>query len=451
MHSDQGRTNGYPCTRAGRPLISSAAGEAGSPEELIDLRHSAEHELGRWQAASRTTYRGLDKEVVVSNLPRLRRKAPDLPPLLIDLAAGSSPSPTEIDDRLVKLANEHGLTGLLWSWARDNLADLERKEELAQNDLYIQAHLVNVWKVLDESVAQLTAAGIEVATVKGVTAGERWYDRRGDRPCSDVDLLLAPNQLERATDAVRILDLGHPWGEHVSELATTGRIQTVTTHVDGLEVDLHFDLFKIGIPTRASRDIWDRTTPFPLPHGGTVRVLDDTTALLHFLVHINKDRFQRLLGYADVARIIATGRVDWTLARRVAEREGLTVPAFRTLDVVLDRLELPWPVELDRPTGMRVGLWNLIWRPGIRLRGAEGRLRFRRRGDWIAFLARGRMLEALRWWLREMWPPSSAVNARYAHVRGPYLWKLLKGRVMKAQNTRATLAERHATSPPEKS
>jgi hypothetical protein len=373
---------------------------------------------------------------------RAQRKPRQLPELLLDLAAGREPQSAVIDARVVKLANEHRLTGLLWTWARDHLADVEMKTKLAQKDLYVQAHLVSVWKVLEESVARLAAAGIEVATIKGVTSEARWYGRRGERPCSDVDLLLSPRQFDRVAEAVRLLEPDHPGASYVAPLAATGRIQGVTTHVDGLEVDLHFDLLKLGIPTRQSSEVWNLTSAYLLPGGGSVRVLDDTTALAHLLVHLNKDRFQRLLGYADIARIIAHGHVDWKRLERFARGEGIIVSTFRTLEVVLRELSLSWPVELERPNGPRARLWNVIWRPGMRLRGTEGRLRFRKRQDWIALLARGRSLEALGWWLREMWPPAPVVAVRYAEIPGPYFWKLFWGRINTARRLHARLAMR---------
>ena len=176
-------------------------------------------------------------------------------------------------------------------------------------------------------------------------------------------------------------------------------------------------------------------------------MLDDTTALVHLLVHLNKDRFQRLLAYADIARVIAGGGVDWERAERFARGEGITVSTFRTLGVVLDELSLPWPEELASGWVSCVDLERDL-APGIRLRGIEGRLRFRRRQDWIALLARGRTREALRWWFREMWPPAPVVAVRYAEIRGPYLWKLFRGRFNTARTLRATLGTR---SPHERS
>jgi hypothetical protein len=360
---------------------------------------------------------------------RTQRVSSRPPALLLDLAAGRRPEAADIDADLCVAAADHRLTGLLWTWARERPLDREIQTRLVMKDLAVQAHLGRVWSVLESTVAQLDAAGIESATMKGVTAEARWYGRRGERPCSDVDLLLAPHQLDRAAETVAILQPDHPWVAHLEALVRSRRVQAVTLRVDGIQVDLHLDLLKLGIRTRGSAGLWDRTIPYPLPGGGSVRVLDDTSALMHLLVHLNKDRFQRLLGFADIARIVAGGQVDWDLLRRDAEREGIEVAVFRSLETVMEELELPWPAEVPRPRGPRALVWNVLWHRGIRLRGTEGRLRFRMRQNWIAVLARGRAREAMLWWMRDLWPSAAAVNRRYAGIRGPYAWKLLRGRV----------------------
>ena len=349
--------------------------------------------------------------------------------LLLDLAAGRPPRKVEVDAALLMSAAQHRMTGLLWTWAREHLSDEDLRARLVMQDLVKQAHLGRVWRVLESSVALLDTAGIETATMKGVTAEARWYGRRGERPCSDVDLWLAPDQLDRAAETLAILQPEHPWVAHLDGLVASRRVQAVTLRVDGIQVDLHTDLLKLGIPTRGASALWERTTPYPLPDGGHVRVLDDTAALMHFLVHLNKDRFQRLLGFADIARIVASDRVDWHLLQRDAAREGIEVAVWRTLETVLDELELPWPTEVARPRGPRALAWDVLWPRTIRLRGSEGRMRYRMRQNWIALLARGRAREAAWWWLRELWPSVAAVEVHYADIRGPYLWKLLRGRV----------------------
>jgi hypothetical protein len=373
---------------------------------------------------------------------RSRRSAPiRLPSLLIDLAAGREPRWDDSwDASQLDVAADHRMTGLLCTWGRERLNDRELKTLLVMHDLGVRAHLDRVWTVLESVVSALEAASIEVATIKGVTTEARWYQRQGERPCSDVDLLLSPRQLDRAAETVSVLQPNHPWIPQLDRLVTSRRIQAVTLRVDNVDVDLHFDLLKLGIPTRGAHLLWDRTVSYRLPGGATVRVLDDTAALFHLLVHLNKDRFQRLLGYADIQRVIAGGGVDWELLLRDARREGIEVAVFRTLEVVLDELGIPWPSGVIRPRGVRAFLWGLLWHRGVRLRGFEGRLRYRMRQNWIAFLARGRGIEATRWWLREIWPPAVSVDLRYAEIRGPYAWKLFRGRLESARAHRARLA-----------
>jgi hypothetical protein len=374
----------------------------------------------------------------------VRTSVSTLPTLMIDLAAARTPATARLDDDLLVIANDHRMTGLLWSWARPRQVDAGLKTALAIQDLADQAHLERVSRLLESCTERLSAAGIDVAAIKGVTAEARWYTRPGERPCVDVDLLLAPHHLDRAADVVELLQPQHPWAPHIAELAIGGRVQSIDMMVEGIEVDLHLDLLKLGVPTRQAADIWDRTVPYRLPSGRTVRVLDDTTALFHLLVHLNKDRFQRLLGFADIARIVIAGQVDWGRLERMARGEGIDVAVFRSLEVVLETLQLPWPDEVARHRGPRALVWTIVWRRSVRLRGTEGRLRFRQRQDLITLLARGRVREAAKWWFVSLWPPRRTVAARYAHIPGPYLWKLSLGRLQTARAQRRSVQQQRA-------
>ena len=320
------------------------------------------------------------------------------------------------------------MTGLLWTWAKDHASDGPAKSALAVRDLRLQAHLTRLWEVLESCVACLAEAGIEVATLKGVTAESRWYERRGERPCADVDLWLSPHQLDRAGDALRLLQPDHPWVPFFGAFAVSGRVQTVTLKRDGIEVDLHLDLFKTGLETRQPAQIWSATMSFDLPGGTVVRVLDPHTALVNLLIHLNKDRFQRLLGYADVARLISRYPVDWREIFRRAAGEGLETVVACSMEAVVADLGLEWPPDLPRPFGWQAAAWRVIWRPAIRLRGTEGRVRFRARQQLIPFLTTGGTSAAAKSVLREAFPPAQTVDIRYKDLRGPYLWKLVQGR-----------------------
>jgi hypothetical protein len=327
----------------------------------------------------------------------------------------------------VRTAIDHRMHGLLWAWARDRDVDRGIRTVLGMRDLRTQAHHARVERTLVHAVTQLEAAGIDVATLKGIAAEVRWYRQRGERPCADVDLWLAPHHRDRVTEAVRLLEPEHPWLSGLDELVARGRLQSLTLRGDGVEIDLHLDPFKLGVVTRQSDALWARTEMVRLPGGQQVRALDATTQLLLFLIHLNKDRFQRLLGFADVARLLPAA--DHDALARVLRGEGFEVPVLCTLEVVVDELRLPWPGPYRRPRGWRAWLWRRLWPRSIRLRGREGRLRYRLRQNWIGVLARGRAREALTWWLRDSFPPRVAVRTHYAHIEGPYVWKLVAGRL----------------------
>lgn len=358
-------------------------------------------------------------------MPFLEPRPPWPPQPLIDLAASRDPGAFGLTPEFLELAFEHRMGGLLWSYVKGSMPCDDLTRRLAAHDLRTQAHLVRVRSLLGRCVRQLRREGIEVASIKGPITESRWYHRAGERPCSDVDLWLSPHQLDRAGDALELLQPDHPWVPFFGDLARTGAVQAVTLRVDGIEVDLHLDLLKTGLPTVGHEEIWARTEEFELADGTPVRVLDATTALFHFLVHLNKDRFQRLLGYADVARII-DGGVDWRLFDALARTEDLERCTRQSCAVVLSDLQRPGVAIGPVRGGVRAAAWSVLWRRHIRLWGYAGRRRFRWRQLSIVLLAEHRSLRvrssAL---LHELFPPTAVLEAQGRPVAARRLWELL--------------------------
>lgn len=337
------------------------------------------------------------------------RRPPWPPRPLLDLAAGIDPGPFDLTPQLVAIALDHRMGGLLWSWARDHAQEGDLRSAVAVRDLRTQAHSARVWGLLESCVQRLSEVGIEVASIKGPTTEARWYSRPGERPTSDVDLWLSPYQIDRAGDALATLQPDHPWAPVFGDLAADGVVQTVTLKVDDIEVDLHIDLFKTGLRTLQAPAIWDATRHFELPGGTMVPVLDSAAALFHFLIHLNKDRFQRLLGYADIVRIVDS-EIDWDRLIALATGEGLATPAFAALEVVYSDVGLPLPSNAPASSGPRSWLWRLIWTRRVRLRGMEGRRQFRRRQLLIPALADRSVTEVAAVYALEVAPPEPVLR-----------------------------------------
>jgi Uncharacterised nucleotidyltransferase len=384
-------------------------------------------------------------------------------PALIEVAAGRRLPAVTDPGPLLRSAFAHGMAGLLLSevervrppWRRTARAALTARQAA------VQAWHERLWTGLAAVAATLDDLGVEVAVAKGVVAEARWYTRMGERPSSDLDLLLSPAQLGRLDDVVAAIEPAHPLCGKVRRLAERGLLQSIDLECDGVPIDLHWDILKLGIPSRNRQAIWDRTVPFSSPDGRVLRVLDPECAFVHLLVHLNKDRFRRLLGFADVARIHALEDLDRAAVRRLARTDGIETSVGASWDVVVRTLGLPAGDDLTTG-GVRSLVWRIAWRPSVRLRAAESTVRYRHRQWLIAVLSRGRAVEALRCWTRETFPPADLLaylHSGFARRWGsepvsvtprPRVWALTVGRVQAARQRRrraATVARLAAGGP----
>jgi hypothetical protein len=363
-------------------------------------------------------------------------------PVIIELAAGRTATPVEPGQAPALLASaiEHGMHGLLWSSVAAGDIALPRNQVLvlAKADLAVRAHHAHLWGMLIDLQERLGRIGVRIATAKGITAEARWYDRLGERPSNDLDLLLEPGSEARIEEIIDALDPGYFLRGHAPDLVRRGILQSLDMTIDGVEVDLHTDLLKIEIPTRGAQTIWARTTETMSPHGVPVRTTDAEVSLIHFLVHLQKDRFARLLGYADISRILQKESLDWAFIEAFLATEGLRLQAYGALHRVTSALDLQ-PPPVPSPRGWRGRAWARLWPADQQLLGRpEYAFRLEHQHFWIPWLAEGRAIDAMRWWIRRrVFPPRTLVDLYYPDTKGPYLLRLITGRRRRARERRA--------------
>jgi hypothetical protein len=187
--------------------------------------------------------------------------------------------------------------------------------------------------------------------------------------------------------------------------------------------------------------------PFILPDGRSVRALDAECSYVHFLMHLNKDRFRRLLGFVDVARVYEREPLDHAAVERLVRADGIETSVSASWEVVVRTLGLDARNQIPAAP-VRSLIWHIAWRPSVRLRATESTIRFRHRQWLIAVLGRGRLVEAVRCWVRMSLPPVDLVaylHSEYANRWGAEpvsttprsrLWALTIGR------TRASVQRR---------
>jgi hypothetical protein len=360
--------------------------------------------------------------------------------LLIDLVAGRElrAVPAAEAERRPDEALEHRVEGLLWDAVRRGSVPLPPTfvQRLARHDLRTQAGNGRLWKALQDVDRILGDIGVSVVAAKGVAAEARWYDRLGQRPCNDVDVVLDPAAVPRIRDVVAALEPSHFMLDDLPALVGSGILQSVDVTFAGVEIDIHADLLKVEVPTRQADVLWSRSTDVAGPGDMRIRAIDAEMSLIHFLIHLNKDRFARLLGYTDVIRILRSADLDWDFIDRFLAREGLRTPAYAALDAVARDLGVP--ALTHRHVGAVTGaVWQILWRPPLRLRGLSGTVSQAHRQLWIPWLAPGRFAEAVRWWLRRrVFPPTALLPVYHPDTSGSYLRRLAVGRIRRIKERR---------------
>lgn len=367
-------------------------------------------------------------------------------PALFDLAAGRPFAPAGAGPGLVDSALEHRMSGLLQSALAGSPGTIpgDAANRLAEADVRQWARNRMVGAVAGRFVALAGGLGIPVALVKGVALEGIAYTRTGERPTWDVDVVVHPDGIPRVEQLVATAQPHHPLLPHLASLVEGGHLQSIDLVYGGLPVDVHLDPLKLElIRTRRPEAWWERMRTVER-EGAPLPTFDAGAALVLALLHLNKDRFRYLLGYADVARLLPLVE-DWDWVAHTLEREGLATPLWSTLTVVEETLDIRSPVAA--PAGLtRTRLWRAAWPTGVRLLGAPAGVRYRYRQFLIPFTGNGRSREALKAWLRRLAPPKPLLDAYYPG-RGPYLWKLVVGRVSRRirrlrQRREATRADR---------
>ena len=337
-------------------------------------------------------------------------------PALFDLVGGRPLH--DVGPDLAASALEHRLDGLLFSRIQSGELTLptEDSQALMLADIATTVRHRHLWRSANSATMALADIGVRSIAIKGVAEEARWYDRIGERPCGDVDLVIAPDDLDRIGDILAVLCPDHPAAADVINLVRTRQLQHIDIEWDGAPLDLHFDALKLGLWTRQSNLLMDTTTTVSGPDGAALTVLAPELALVGFLTHLNKDRFSYLGAFGDVARIATSPDLDWDLARRFVNGEAQEVPVWKSLAVVVDAMEL----DLDVPalTGWRSRLWDRLWPSSTRLLGHEGRTSRRQRQAWMPLLTTGRWPEVLREGRRRLSPPKALLDLHQPELQG---------------------------------
>jgi len=205
-------------------------------------------------------------------------------------------------DEVLALARHHRLSPLL------SLADLSGwapslAEALRRDRLVTIARNLLLAHVAEECAAALTAAGVRVALLKGLSYNLTIYDQDGARPTSDVDLLV-PEAARRT--AFQTLDrLGFEPRAAAPGFDDADYHEVAWTR-NGVEVDLHLALAPLARCRVDYRDLWDSAREATLGRARVATLHPRHAAVFHAL-HMAMDHFDVPAMYLlDLSRLLPT-------------------------------------------------------------------------------------------------------------------------------------------------
>lgn len=330
-----------------------------------------------------------------------------------------------VDAVVAESAVEHRISGLVLAaiTAGELHADVVTSRRLAIHQVALkQRHdqLAAGCRLVDDKLGRL---GFAWMLFKGLSAEARWYESAGDRPATDLDILIEPAAVDRILDVIDALDDRFALASTAAGAVRDHHLQHLELTVGTTPVDLHTDYLKVGVPTRQHNHLW--ATAHMLEIGGRqLHVPSPEWALIGQVLHLNKDGFSYLGPVMEIDRIASTGGLDWELVSALVAGEGLETPFWCSLERVSELLGKH--IGPTAPTRARDRLWQSTWPVETSLQGNEGRTAATARQMWLAATVSGRGGDASREIKRQFLPSRDlfAVAAGATLDRGPYFRRL---------------------------
>jgi putative nucleotidyltransferase-like protein len=245
----------------------------------------------------------------------------------------------EVWQGLVACASQHGVLGVIDRplTAQPQLPPDVRdatERQIAIDQLW-QEHMT---RSLEHAVDTLAHAGVNACAMKGPVLAARMYPASTIRHCLDIDLLVRPGDLDRATAALT-------QGGYATDASVTATYMRLHAHHLGFSrpatapIELHFRTYA-GFGVVLSADVlFERAEPFPLNDGLSVLVPSPEDEFLYLATHAAGHSFIRLVWLYDLKLLVRQyPSLDWDRIARRAHDLGVATPVAYTTRLLHDWL-----------------------------------------------------------------------------------------------------------------
>lgn len=203
-------------------------------------------------------------------------------------------------------------------------------------------------------VGLLADAGIASIVLKGPTFARWLYDDPRDRPYTDTDLLISPDDLERAREVLAGEGFTAPFSGGGHELIHYA--EPWIRRSDGAEIDLHHRLPGIA-DSHTAWDLLSRRTETTTLRGHEVTMLDEAARTLHVVLHAAQHGTGRTPSLRDLERALERlVEEPWRAAANLARAAGAGAAFEAGLALADGGKELLGRLEVGSASG---GSWEL--------------------------------------------------------------------------------------------
>jgi hypothetical protein len=220
--------------------------------------------------------------------------------------------------------------------------------------------MLQLERLLHQAVDTLAARGIEALLLKGAGLAYTAYPSFADRPMSDLDLLVRPQDAERAWSELQTA--GWTWPSHLwaaGRYTTHHHFPPLVKDPGGFRVEIHTDLLPAGNPFRFTTDmLWERMRRVPVD-GRVLCVPHPIHQLWHACVHFawsHQMQWGSWRTLRDCAALCGGGEIDWAEFSRLAIASRAGTCCYWTLRLAhrLAAAQVPQGVLTTlRPPGAR--------------------------------------------------------------------------------------------------
>ena len=251
-------------------------------------------------------------------------------------------------------------------------------------ETYVHAYFRN-WHCInqvEEMLRGFMKNCIQAILLKGVALTQAVYPNIALRTCTDVDLLIRPNDLPRVKDT--LIQLGYQVEPNFDQFNVSDvkqnsfyirhiKFERRNSSILSSPIDLHCHL---GWDEKRETAFWERSQAVNI---GSVKslVLCPEDCLTYLCIHLHHHGYDRLKWFVDINALVATyqSRLDWNLLIAEYKGTGIGTIFYHTLRFVQQVLHCKIPEDFLsdlQPHRYESRLFGLLWNEHQILKPVKG-------------------------------------------------------------------------------